>query len=112
MANRRSRRRIPDEENPWYQEKKKHESEVDIRAKQISTSMAKLAFENSNTVVFSISIEDGKTRKIVESIENEIRSTGLNFLKLEGQWDINCNKEKDRYVLEKTDNDFEKTHIQ
>lgn len=111
MANRRSRKRIPDEENPWYQEKKKHEFEVDERAKQISTSMAKLAFENSNTVVFSIPLRNGKMRKIVESIEAEIRRTGINFLKLEGEWDENESDDKNRHVLEKTYYDFEKTEV-
>lgn len=111
MSNRRSRKRIPDEENPWYQEKKKHESEVNIRAKQISTSMAKLAFENLNTVVFSIPLSNGKMRKIVESIEAEIRRTGINYLKLEGEWDVNESDDKNRHVLEKTYNDFEKTKV-
>lgn len=110
-SKRRTSRSTPDEENPWYQEKKKHESEVDERAKQISTSMAKLAFENLNTVVFSLPLTDGKMRKIVESIEAEIRRTGINYLKLEGEWDVNEIDDKNRYVLEKTYYDFEKTEV-
>ena len=107
-SKRRTSRSTPDEENPWYQEKKKHESEVDERAKQISTSMAKLAFENLNTVVFSIPLTDGKMRKIVEYIEAEIRKTGINFLKIEGVWDENNESDKSRYVLEKLSKDLVK----
>jgi hypothetical protein len=100
--------RTNDSDNPWIQEKKKHQSFVKERAIEISTKMAKIVHESTSVTVFSVPITDAKVRQITSAIEAEIISAGIRFIKVEGTFDENDYDDKDHHILEKTSTDWTK----